>query len=442
MSDMLTIGTSGLRTYGRALSTVSGNISNASNPDYVRRDLRMSELAVTSGASVYYKNPVFQSGVTINGVARASDPFLEAGVRLTGASLTSAETSARWASTTQDALNDGESGVGKALNRTFARAEELSAAPFDNVLRLQFIADINATISAFNNTAKSLTDTSEGIAQYAVQQVSTLNGALENLGKTNAALKAATEGSAQQASLLDQRDTALAVITERLDVSVQFAAKGTANISFGGEALVTAARTLPLSVSRATNGELSLSANGMVLVQPANGDLYGLFSSAATIAKRLESLDILANDYAGAVNDWHINGQTDSGSAGGPLLAISSGAASLTMISDDPDNLALGSSGIANGNILGFSDMEDAAGLSKNWNGLVNTQAITAATANDKLSAAASQFESARAARDSLSAVDLDREAADLIRLQQAYDASARVIQVARETIQSILAIF
>ncbi|WP_369795540.1 flagellar basal body rod C-terminal domain-containing protein [Synechococcus sp. GFB01] len=41
-----------------------------------------------------------------------------------------------------------------------------------------------------------------------------------------------------------------------------------------------------------------------------------------------------------------------------------------------------------------------------------------------------------------MSGVDLDREAADLIRLQQAYEASARVIQVARDTMQTILNVF
>jgi len=43
------------------------------------------------------------------------------------------------------------------------------------------------------------------------------------------------------------------------------------------------------------------------------------------------------------------------------------------------------------------------------------------------------------AARDAVSAVDLDNEAVELLRFQQAYQASARVIQVARETMQSIL---
>jgi flagellar hook-associated protein 1 FlgK len=38
--------------------------------------------------------------------------------------------------------------------------------------------------------------------------------------------------------------------------------------------------------------------------------------------------------------------------------------------------------------------------------------------------------------------VDLDREAAELLRFQQAYEAAARTVQVARETMQSILNIF
>jgi flagellar hook-associated protein 1 FlgK len=41
--------------------------------------------------------------------------------------------------------------------------------------------------------------------------------------------------------------------------------------------------------------------------------------------------------------------------------------------------------------------------------------------------------------RDALSGVDLDTEAVDLMRFQQAYAATSRVIQVARDTIQSII---
>jgi flagellar hook-associated protein 1 FlgK len=38
--------------------------------------------------------------------------------------------------------------------------------------------------------------------------------------------------------------------------------------------------------------------------------------------------------------------------------------------------------------------------------------------------------------------VDLDNEAAELLRFQQAYSASAKIIQAARETLQDILNLF
>jgi flagellar hook-associated protein 1 FlgK len=38
-----------------------------------------------------------------------------------------------------------------------------------------------------------------------------------------------------------------------------------------------------------------------------------------------------------------------------------------------------------------------------------------------------------------VSGVNIDEEAVDLMRFQQAYQASTRVIQIARETLQSIL---
>jgi flagellar hook-associated protein 1 FlgK len=43
------------------------------------------------------------------------------------------------------------------------------------------------------------------------------------------------------------------------------------------------------------------------------------------------------------------------------------------------------------------------------------------------------------AARDAVSGVNLDHEATELLRFQQAFSASSRVIQVARDIFQSIL---
>ena len=42
-------------------------------------------------------------------------------------------------------------------------------------------------------------------------------------------------------------------------------------------------------------------------------------------------------------------------------------------------------------------------------------------------------------ALDGVAGIDLDREAADLVRLQQAYGGAARILQVAREMLDTLL---
>ncbi len=60
-------------------------------------------------------------------------------------------------------------------------------------------------------------------------------------------------------------------------------------------------------------------------------------------------------------------------------------------------------------------------------------------TAQTEQTAAELRDQNARSAREQVSGVDLDREAADLLRVQQAYQASAKIIQAAKEVADTIL---
>jgi flagellar hook-associated protein 1 FlgK len=55
--------------------------------------------------------------------------------------------------------------------------------------------------------------------------------------------------------------------------------------------------------------------------------------------------------------------------------------------------------------------------------------------------AADTTVEQAQAARDSVSGVNLDEEASNLLRYQQAYQASGKVIQVASELFDTLLSL-
>ena len=69
MSDLLAIGASGVKAYGRALAVVGDNIANAQTDGYVRRTVRLEE-APAAGDLVLSRNNVRPGGVSAAGVTR------------------------------------------------------------------------------------------------------------------------------------------------------------------------------------------------------------------------------------------------------------------------------------------------------------------------------------------------------------------------------------
>ncbi|MDT7933941.1 MAG: flagellar basal body rod C-terminal domain-containing protein [Sphingomonadaceae bacterium] len=82
-----------------------------------------------------------------------------------------------------------------------------------------------------------------------------------------------------------------------------------------------------------------------------------------------------------------------------------------------------------------------APGYAEQWDRAAGQLSRAAAGARDDLASARSIESAARSAQEAASGVDLDTEAAKLIRFQQAYQASSRIVQAARDIFDSILAI-
>jgi flagellar hook-associated protein 1 len=206
--------------------------------------------------------------------------------------------------------------------------------------------------------------------------------------------------------------------------------------------LVTAGQAATVNLATATDGRLTFDIGGIAFT-PASGALSGLQASANTVADRRVALDTLAGDLATALNAWHANGRTPASAAGAALLDASGGAIALTALQSDPSSVAAADgSGVPNGNLLALSTVRSASGVEGQWAAMVNAQAQATASARAAADRTGARKDTADAARDQVEGVDLDREAADLLRFQQAYEASARVIQMAKETVDTILRLF
>lgn len=443
MSNLLNIGRSGIAAYSRSLETVSQNIANAENPDYVRRSVQLSDATVTGSLNALYSRSVGQAGVRVQGLGRSIDEFLEVQVRESGASRVRTETSVGWLSQVETVLNNAGSNVGTRLTDFFAGAEELASVPFDTSLRTSFLADLETSANTFRQTANNLQVAYDQVALGAESQALQLNNALTGLARINVDLIRTPAGTEAKAGLLDARDTALAVISEKLDAKIVLDGHGAATISFNGVNLLDKGVSATVTIARNVDQSLDIVIDGATTRAASNGILAGLSTASTNIGGQLTQLTGLAQQFVDDVNTWHANGRTDANAAGTPLLTMAGNASTLTVTTTNIADLALASpDGSPNGNLLAMPALRSITGVETRWNAVVGSQANLLAAGRSESAAAIALHEGTRQARDNLSRVDLDREAADLVRLQQAYEASARVIQVARETIQSILAIF
>ncbi|MDB5701113.1 MAG: flgK [Sphingomonadales bacterium] len=440
-SDLLSIGASGLRAYKTALGAVGDNIANAQTIGYARRSARMTEVA-SGSTSIAYRNTDRSDGVEVRAIDRATDQFRIGEARLATSADAKAGAISDWMTVTETALSDGDNGVGAALAQVFAAGDALAADPVARQPRAAFLASMDEAAQAIRTSAGDLQRAASGVGDAGQSSMDRLNSDLATLASVNLAIKTAGPGTATFVELSDQRDGLVDRISARLNVDIVTASEGTTTLSSNGQPLLNGIAHATLSMTIAGDGRLAFVANGTPL-QPTSGALAGLASAANIISDRRSALDGMAQDFATAVNGWQAAGQTAAGAPGTALLSATGGAITLSVLQSDPDTLALAApGGAASGNALALATVRHDSGVEAQWDDLVNAQAQSTASANTQRAVTSARETTANAARDGVEGVDLDHEAADLLRFQQAYEGSARIIQTAKELLDTILGLF
>jgi flagellar hook-associated protein 1 len=442
MTDLLTIGASGLRAYRASLAATGDNIANVQTAGYARRSVRLQEVSITGAPDFRYRNRIRFDGVDTAATVRAADTWRTSDARLAASANGRASTVATWMTATETGLSDGDTGTGANMANIFAAADRLAADPASRAPRSAFLAAIDDAASSIRTDATELTRVATGISEAATSEVASLNASLSALADVNLAIRRAGVGTTAHAELSDERDRLIDGIAAQTDVQVDIAADGSATLTRGAQTLVNAGQAATVAVTIANDGRLAYNIAGAAFA-PTGGVLGGLQSASNTVADQRSALDTLATNLATALNTWHAAGRTPANVAGSALLDASGGAIALAVLQTDPAQIAAADSGgVANGNLLALGTVRSTSGVENQWAALVANQAQTTASARSAADRTTARKDTADAARDQVEGVDLDREAADLLRFQQAYEASARVIQMAKETVDTILRLF
>ena len=443
-SDLLSIGRAGALAARQALDLTAQNIANAASEGYVRRSAAMAEVASTGGFA--RAGDLSLSGARVESIVRNADAFRQAEVRRTAADAARAEAEVAGLENIEVAIE--QSGLYPAIVQFEASLQQLASDPVNASLRAAVLEDAGTMARTFAIATNSLAAVGEGLRFEAGDGVSQVNTLAGELARVNLRLSRAADAQSDQASLLDQRDLLLQRLSDFVDLSTSIAADQTVQVRLGGSSgplLVDGGMAGSLNMSQAANGTITFALGGSA-VAPMAGSLAGKALALDRLDNARTRLDSLAGGIIATVNAAQAAGAALDGSPGQPLFA-GSDAASIGLALGNGALIATapaGSPALSRnaGNLTALRQALNAGGspaaamdaLIFDISGAVAGRRIT----RDALATIAGTAEIAFKAQ---AGVDLDQEATNLIRYQQAFQASGRVMQVSSDIFDSLLAI-
>lgn len=442
-SDLLAIAKSGTKAARIALDVTAQNIANASSDGYIRRSVQLEEVSAAGGYGRV--GDVSLSGVRLDRVVRNADMFRQSEVRRTGADAARANAEVAGLENIESAVE--QSNVYSAIVEFEASLQRLAADPVDSSLRASVVEDARTMARTFNIASDALDAVGESLRFEATDGVNQVNLLATELSRVNLRLSRAADASSDQTTLLDQRDSLLQKLSEFVDVKTTFNPDQTVEVRLGGASgpqLVTGGTATSLAMTTAADGTVSFDLGGTP-ISPAAGSLTGKAQALAKLADTRSSLDTLANSIVSTINAAQAGGAALDGSAGQAMLS-GTGAGDMALAFSDGGLIATAPAGAgANsrepGNLEAMRNALATADPAGKMDGIlfdISSAVAGRTVTRDALQAIAG---SAQVALQAQAGVDLDNEAVNLVRYQQAFQASSRVMQVASDIFDTLLSI-
>ncbi len=352
MSDLLSLGSTGISAYQRALSTVSNNIANVGTDGYTRQ-----EVGLGSNQPRQVGNSFIGTGVRLEAVRRQYDAFIEANLRNSSSNLEAQGPLVQYANRIMDLMADQNVGLSGSLTAFFSAARDLAVEPASVIARSSFLRQADGAASGFrqlttqlglidDETRQGLTATADKINTYA-EQIALVNKQLFKNGSLDR----------QPPEILDQRDRLLRELSSLVQIKTEFLVNGQVKISLNdsmnesaGAVVVDGDIThrLGLSVDDAGRAALSLNLNSpraRVIAGVSGGELGGLLLVRDQVLRPAQNkLDELAQALMTEANAVHATGIDALGRPGQALFGLEpagvSAARGITALLTDPQRVA------------------------------------------------------------------------------------------------------
>jgi flagellar hook-associated protein FlgK len=328
MTDIVSVSSSAIIAYQKALGTVSNNIANVSTAGYSRQEVTLQANPVAQSGKVF-----FGTGVMVEGIKRNYDAFIETNLRNSNSDLAAQEPMVSYTNRVIDIMGGTSMGLSGAIDQFFNSARSLSADPASSVLRGSFLRDSESLAARFGELSSQLNLVQEETNQSLQSSVADLNTLAKQLAQVNSQLVKQKYASEQPADLLDQRDNLLRNISNYAHITTQFNESGAVVVSLGPslsrdllvDGVTTKIVSLEVDPKTPDKASLLLDKFGQVstLTGLNSGKLSGLLAfKEQVLGSSFSALDTLANKLTTEVNAVQVAGIDAYGNPGTALFKI------------------------------------------------------------------------------------------------------------------------
>ena len=344
--------------------------------------------------------------------------------------------------------------LGSATDAFFSSLSALASSPSSTATRQGVLNAANTLAAQFNSAASQLSQISAGLDQQVGSVVSQVNSLTATIASLNGQISQLSP-NADAGTLEDQRQATIAQLSQYVGLNqITTERNGITLTTSGGAVLVSGNSSYALATTQVSGTTHVVDSSGQdVTGEISGGQLGGVLQVRDTEIPAVSSaLDQMAWGIGSSVNAVNVQGVDGNGAPGGILFSVAGGvvgsAATLTVVTSDPEKIAAagvgeGSAGntnaqdmadLATGNIVGGT--ATASSFYASLLAQVGNAAASATADSTQQQATLTQLTTQR---NQLSGVSLDEEAANLTQYQRSYQAAAKVFSIVDSLMATVI---
>jgi flagellar hook-associated protein 1 FlgK len=465
----LNLSSRSMQVQQQGIEVAGHNMANVNNPAYARQ-----RIAIQTAPGIASENGIEGTGSDTSRISQIRDVLLDVQINAESSVTGSLEAQQRSLQYAQADLGQQldraasgaegaaaaaqtgtQHGIGDSISDLFSAFQNLSTQPTSETERDIVLTKAATLADKFQQTDQRLSDLQGTINKDLGDDVAQANGLLQDVARLNQQIGIAEVSGAGAANdLRDTRQAKLEELSKLMKFDTSEGNSGSISISVGGVPLVdSTVVTESLETYDAGNGQMLVrgAASGTP-INPTSGSIHGEIEVRDGAIQTLrDNLSNLASALISEVNQVHQSGFGLDGTTG---LNFFDGTdakdihVNSSLMADHRKLQASSQAGASKNNAVAvaLAQLQNApqTGLqgqtfSQNYSRVVAGLGESLSKVNEQITDQTVVSNMLKTQRDSMSGVSLDEEMTDLMKYQKAYQASAQMVNVINEMLDTVL---